>query len=64
MKIGRPPEKSDENRRKSAKIVFPEIVQDHSGSVPGLEKPRKTLKKHDFGPKKIRKNSGDGIRPR
>ena len=55
MKIGRPPENSDENRRKSAKIVFPKIDQDHSGSVPGLEKPRKTLEKHDFGPKKSKK---------
>ena len=47
-----PPENSDENRGTSAKIDFPKIGRDHSGSVPGLQKRRKTLEKLDFGTKK------------
>ena len=31
-------EKSDENRQTSAKLIFPTLVQDHSRSVPELEK--------------------------
>ena len=54
------PKHSDENRRTSAKIGFPKIDQDHSGSAPGLEKTRKTRNKRDFGPEK----KGPGIHPR
>ncbi len=46
------PEKSDESRQTSAKFIFPEIVQDHSGSVPGLGKHRKPFEQRDFGPEK------------
>ena len=48
-KIGRSPENSDKNRRTSAKIVFQKSDLDHYGSVPGHEKHRKTIEKHDFG---------------
>ena len=51
-KIGRPHENSVEHRQTSANIDFPKIDQDHSGSVPGLQKPRKTLETHKFGPTK------------
>ena len=57
-------ENSDENRRKSPKIDFPKIDRDHSGSIPRLQKPRKTFETHDFGPKANRNFSGLGIHPR
>ena len=55
-------EKSDEPRRKSANFIFPKLVQDHSRSVPELEKHRKTFGKPDSGPEKI--FSGPEIHPR